>query len=119
VSVCAAAISLEGKEFVESGERVMLRCNATDGHRAPDDVDWFKTGDKIEPAKYPHVRIDKYKQDRALISELVIERASKMDSGTYICRSSLEQIASVDVAVLVGKQLDNSHIKINITILVL
>lgn len=103
--LCLAAIALEGKEYVESGESVYLLCNTTEGSRVPDDVDWFKDGDKIDKQKYPHVVITKFrsKEGRSLISELIIERGRNTDSGTYICRSSLQQIASLEVTVLVGE----------------
>lgn len=104
------AIALEGKEYVESGESVYLLCNTTEGSRVPDDVDWFKDGDKIDKQKYPHVVITKFrsKEGRSLISELIIERGRNTDSGTYICRSSLQQIASLEVTVLVA---DTSNVK--------
>ncbi|XP_076444209.1 zwei Ig domain protein zig-8-like isoform X1 [Babylonia areolata] len=98
------AISLEGKEFVESGDRIRLVCNSTEGSRVPEDVDWFKNGDKISSEQFPHVLMTKFraKESHSLISELIIERAKSRDSGTYICRSSLEQIASLEVTVLVA-----------------
>ena len=100
-----AAISLEGKEYVESGETVYLVCNSTEGSRVPDDVDWFKDGDKIDKEKFPHIVITKFRaeKEKSLISELIIARGKNTDSGTYICRSSLEQIASLEVTVLVGE----------------
>lgn len=99
------AISLMGKEYVESGESVYLLCNTTEGSRVPDDVDWFKEGDKIDGEKYPHITITRFRKadERTLVSELMIERAKNTDSGTYICRSSLDQIASLEVTVLVAE----------------
>lgn len=38
-----------------------------------------------------------------LVSELMIVSGTSNDSGTYICRSSSELIASVEVNVLVGE----------------
>ncbi|XP_076444210.1 zwei Ig domain protein zig-8-like isoform X2 [Babylonia areolata] len=103
-AVYRPAISLEGKEFVESGDRIRLVCNSTEGSRVPEDVDWFKNGDKISSEQFPHVLMTKFraKESHSLISELIIERAKSRDSGTYICRSSLEQIASLEVTVLVA-----------------
>ncbi|XP_035826510.1 kin of IRRE-like protein 2 isoform X2 [Aplysia californica] len=97
-------ISIEGQEFVESGQTVYLRCNTTEGDRIPDDVDWFKNGDKIDQSTYPNVVITKYRMEEtmSLVSELLIMSGHNRDSGTYICRSSSELIASVEVNVLVA-----------------
>uniref|UniRef100_A0A2C9M683 Ig-like domain-containing protein n=1 Tax=Biomphalaria glabrata TaxID=6526 RepID=A0A2C9M683_BIOGL len=103
-------IRIEGKSFVESGQSVYLRCNTTEGDRIPDDVDWFKDGDKIEAKEYPNVVITKFRSrdTMSLVSELVISPGTSNDSGTYICRSSSELIASVEVNVLVA---DSSNVK--------
>ncbi|BFZ01502.1 hypothetical protein BsWGS_04540 [Bradybaena similaris] len=103
-------ISIEGKEFVESGQKVYLKCNTTLGDKIPDDLDWFKDGDKIEANEYPHIFITKYrsKDTMALVSELTIISGTSNDSGTYICRSTSELIASAEVSVLVA---DSSNVK--------
>ncbi|BFY98432.1 hypothetical protein BsWGS_01471 [Bradybaena similaris] len=103
-------ISIEGKEFVESGQTVYLKCNTTEGDRMPEDLDWFKDGDKIESTEYPNIVITKFrfKDTMTLVSELMIISGTSNDSGTYICRSSSELIASVEVNVLVA---DSSNVK--------
>ncbi|CAG5127021.1 unnamed protein product, partial [Candidula unifasciata] len=95
-------ISIEGKEFVESGQKVYLKCNTTEGDKIPEDLDWFKDGDKIEANEYPHIFITKSKDTMALVSELTITSGTSNDSGTYICRSTSELIASAEVSVLVA-----------------
>ncbi|KAK7455934.1 hypothetical protein BaRGS_00039424, partial [Batillaria attramentaria] len=98
-------ISLMGKEFVESGESIYLLCNTTEGNRIPDDVDWFKDGTKINKREFPHIIITKYREleNTALVSELIIDRGKRKDSGTYICRNSIDQLASLEVTVLVAE----------------
>nr|KAG5686123.1 hypothetical protein BaRGS_033792 [Batillaria attramentaria] len=94
-----------GKEFVESGESIYLLCNTTEGNRIPDDVDWFKDGTKINKREFPHIIITKYREleNTALVSELIIDRGKRKDSGTYICRNSIDQLASLEVTVLVAE----------------
>lgn len=58
---CFSVISIEGKEFVESGQTVYLKCNTTEGDRMPEDLDWFKDGDKIEATEYPNIVITKFR----------------------------------------------------------
>ncbi|RUS73966.1 hypothetical protein EGW08_018281, partial [Elysia chlorotica] len=103
-------ITIEGKKFVESAHTAYIRCNATEGNRFPEDIDWFKNGDKIDSMSYPNIVITKYRSETTLtlVSEIAIMRASARDSGTYICRSSEELIASLDVNVLVA---DKSNVK--------
>lgn len=45
-------ISITGKKYVDLGERIHLVCNASGGPRIPDEIDWFKAGDKIDSTKY-------------------------------------------------------------------
>ncbi|CAL1541270.1 unnamed protein product, partial [Lymnaea stagnalis] len=94
-------ISITGKRYVDQGERIHLVCNASGGPRVPEEIDWFKGGDKID-SKYGHVHIGKFQSmaDRSFISELTIQHSSLTDTGDYICRSSTEDIANLKVTVL-------------------
>ncbi|KAK6179595.1 hypothetical protein SNE40_011916 [Patella caerulea] len=103
-------MKLTGNRFINLGEHVVLTCNATGGHLIPEEIDWFKDGNIIHTEYDQSVRINK-KVDlkaRSLISELIVERSKVSDSGTYICRSSNEDIKSLDVTVLVA---DSSNVK--------
>ncbi|XP_048259729.1 hemicentin-2-like isoform X1 [Haliotis rufescens] len=97
-------ISIMGKEYVETGEDIRLVCNATGGPHIPEEIDWFKDGDKIDTKKYRNILITKYRSlhDRSMVSELIIDRSTLRDSGTYICRSSSDEIDSKRVTVLFG-----------------
>ncbi|XP_070173155.1 zwei Ig domain protein zig-8-like [Littorina saxatilis] len=95
-------ISMEGKRYVDLGERIHLICNASGGPRIPEEIDWFKDGDMIDSFKYPHVKIEKRQsfRDKAFISELIIDRAKLTDKGEYVCRSSRDNIVNMIVTVL-------------------
>ena len=82
-----------------------LVCNATGGNHIPEDIDWFKEGDKIDSEKYPDIITTKRLSlvDRSLVSELIIDHSTVKDTGTYICRSSRDEIASIKVTVLIGE----------------
>ncbi|KAK6188503.1 hypothetical protein SNE40_004666 [Patella caerulea] len=103
--IFSAAVKVTGKDYVELGHRIHLRCNATGGPHMPEDIDWFKDGDKIDSDKYQHIIMTKYHsiKHRALISELYIDRSSMSDTGTYICRSSDDVISSKSVTVLLAE----------------
>ncbi|XP_050402139.1 MAM domain-containing glycosylphosphatidylinositol anchor protein 1 isoform X2 [Patella vulgata] len=98
-------VKVTGKDYVELGHRIHLRCNATGGPHMPEDIDWFKNGDKIDSDKYQHIIMTKYHsiKHRALISELYIDRSSMSDTATYICRSSEDVIDSKHVTVLLAE----------------
>ncbi|KAK3758609.1 hypothetical protein RRG08_019520 [Elysia crispata] len=99
------AVTISGKAFVDRGEPIRLVCNAT-GPRVPEKIDWFKDGTKLDATSYRHgnLIIEEFMHvvDQALISELHIRHTDMSNSGTYICRSSDEKIASLVVTVLVA-----------------
>ncbi|ESO88169.1 hypothetical protein LOTGIDRAFT_165912 [Lottia gigantea] len=110
VQLNVIGISVKGKEYVEHGDSIVLECNATGGPHIPEDIDWFKNGDKIDSHKYHNIIVTKFRslENRALISRLIIDRSTKEDTGTYICRSSLDEINKKTVTVLVA---DSSNVK--------
>ncbi|KAK3698700.1 hypothetical protein RRG08_046202 [Elysia crispata] len=109
VSVCGAAdmhgclISITGKKYVDLGEKIELTCNASGGKVMPDEIDWFKGGDKIDSGekKYEHVFILKsqFIASNSFTSTLIINHSKLTDSGNYICRSSRNDIANLYVTV--------------------
>ncbi|RUS86298.1 hypothetical protein EGW08_005942, partial [Elysia chlorotica] len=109
VSVCGAAdmhgclISITGKKYVDLGEKIELTCNASGGKVMPDEIDWFKGGDKIDSGeeKYQHVFILKsqFIASNSFTSTLIINHSKLTDSGNYICRSSRNDIANLYVTV--------------------
>ncbi|GFO49806.1 leucine-rich repeats and immunoglobulin-like domains protein 1 [Plakobranchus ocellatus] len=110
VSVCGAAdmhgclISITGKKYVDLGEKIELTCNASGGKVVPDEIDWFKGGDKInsKEKQYSHVLIVKSQEiaTRTFTSQLIIDHSKLSDTGNYICRSSRNDIANLPVTVL-------------------
>ncbi|XP_046576646.1 zwei Ig domain protein zig-8-like isoform X2 [Haliotis rubra] len=98
------AISVIGSTYVDYGDPIKLICNATGGPHIPEEIDWFKDGDKIDSHKYNDIVITKYRSLRlqSMTSELLVDRSTTDHSGTYICRSSQDVIASIKVTVLVA-----------------
>ena len=83
----------------------MLQCNATGEYYPPDEMDWFRNGERLSSQRHRGVRISKQYSisKRTFTSVLVIDRADMEDDGTYVCRSSNMQITSTKVHVLNGK----------------
>ncbi|KAH3774769.1 hypothetical protein DPMN_176162 [Dreissena polymorpha] len=98
----APEISISEEQYVERGEPVTLHCNATGQHYTPDEIDWFRNGEKITSEK--HNRIKLFKQlsiaQKTFTSILSIDKSSMEDNGVYVCRSSNMRIANTKVHVL-------------------
>ncbi|KAL4228243.1 hypothetical protein ACF0H5_013676 [Mactra antiquata] len=88
--------------FVERGETILLQCNATGEYYPPESMDWFLNGQRVSSNSEMGIEIEKrYSLNkRTFCSSLRIERASMNDGGTYVCRTSDEQLASTKVNVL-------------------
>ncbi|XP_021368437.1 lachesin-like isoform X1 [Mizuhopecten yessoensis] len=95
-------VSMTGSKFVTKGETISLQCNATGSYHAPDDIDWFKDGNKLIPSVTNNIKVNtelKY-EDRTLTSMLVVKHSKLEDAGIYVCRSTDLEIASNHVHVL-------------------
>ncbi|XP_061164135.1 zwei Ig domain protein zig-8-like isoform X2 [Saccostrea echinata] len=97
-----SSMTLSGTEFVDQGDPIKLSCNATGVKHAPEDVDWFFDGLKIQSSVEEEIVITKFHspETRTLISTLEIERSKMKHSGIYICRSTDGIIKSHTVQVI-------------------
>ncbi|XP_041364320.1 uncharacterized protein LOC121379734 [Gigantopelta aegis] len=94
-------IRIAGTNFVEKGNRLHLTCNATGDDYRPDAIDWFKDGIKMSSFDIRRrISIDVSLVDKTIISQLTIRRTVMSDSGTYVCRTSDQQITSLKVNIL-------------------
>ncbi|WAR00189.1 LRIG1-like protein [Mya arenaria] len=103
-------IRITEPQYVERGEQVILQCNATGEYYAPEEMDWFRNGQKLVSHSRKGIKITKQFSipQRRFASVLEIERVSMEDDGTYVCRSSNTQITSTKVIVL---NAETSHMK--------
>ena len=84
-------------------ENIHLICNATGGTKAPSGIDWFFDGNPVTESN-PRVQILKHRPipGRSYISELIKEKATLKDRGSYVCRSSDRIVQGLKVHVLNG-----------------
>lgn len=98
-------VNVTGDDFVSKGQTILLTCNATGEDHAPDTVDWFINGLKVDKKNMPRVRVynkvDIYR--RTLLSTLEIRRSLMSDTGVYICRGPDEKTSKLTVHILDGK----------------
>ncbi|XP_074649847.1 hemicentin-1-like isoform X2 [Tubulanus polymorphus] len=92
-------VKLSGTNVVENGTQIYLLCNATGMRKPPEDITWYKSGDKINSNVKARILITKHIRDRSLISVLVIERSRPKDRGTYTCEMTKDISASIDIKV--------------------
>ena len=92
---------------MEKGERIYLKCNATGREYPPEDLDWFKNGNKLTTEFSKKVYIRKFVSinTKTIVSILEINDSKLSDAGTYVCRTSDQQVTSTRVNVLNGKNL--------------
>ncbi|XP_041363474.1 fibroblast growth factor receptor 4-like [Gigantopelta aegis] len=95
-------IVITGDPFVDKGEVIKLTCNATGREYPPEELDWFKNGNKMETnfAKKIYIRKMVSINSKTIISVLNIKKADLDDAGTYVCRTSDKQVTSKKVEVL-------------------
>ncbi|XP_063435595.1 uncharacterized protein LOC134716517 [Mytilus trossulus] len=95
-------VNVTGNDFVSKGQTILLTCNATGEDHAPDTVDWFINGLKVDKKNMPRVRVynkvDIYR--RTLLSTLEIRRSLMSDAGVYICRGPDEKNSKLTVHIL-------------------
>lgn len=96
-----------GTQVVEKGNAIILECNATGGDYPPEDVDWFKDGQKINADAASKIDITKYVSiaSKMLFSKLYIKHSRMEDAGIYLCRSSGKNVKFLNVNVLNGKHM--------------
>lgn len=106
MSLIFSAVTMTGSKFVTKGETIRLQCNATGSYQAPDDIDWFKDGNKLNPSVTNNIKIVTQLtfEERTLTSVLEVQHTNLEDAGIYVCRSTLE-IASNHVHVLDGRSM--------------
>ncbi|XP_052099425.1 protogenin-like isoform X1 [Mytilus californianus] len=95
-------VNVSGNDFVSKGQTILLTCNATGEDHAPDRVDWFINGLKVDKKNMPRVRVynevDIYR--RTLLSKLEIRRSLMSDTGVYICRGPDEKTSKITIHIL-------------------
>ncbi|XP_052230704.1 lachesin-like isoform X2 [Dreissena polymorpha] len=98
----APEISISDEQYVERGEPVNLHCNATGQHYIPDEIDWFRNGERVTSEKHSGIKLFKQLSiaHKTFTSILSIDKATMEDNGVYVCRSSNMRIANTKVHVL-------------------
>lgn len=96
------SIQVSGTSYIEKGDPIHLVCNTTGSEYPPQDLDWFKDGNKISTDTLKKIYINKYHihDTKTLTSTLEITHSKMSDAGEYVCRSSNLEITSIKVHVL-------------------
>ncbi|XP_070185144.1 zwei Ig domain protein zig-8-like [Littorina saxatilis] len=97
-------IQITGADFVDEGEKINLVCNATAKDQPPEDLDWFREGNRLQTNDITGISIRKFVTlaTGTIVSILEIKHASLSDGGVYVCRTSSLDVTSFRVNVLNG-----------------
>ena len=82
------AIQVTGTEYIEQGGTIELHCYAYGRPLPPQDIEWYRNGERIQFDVLNDVKITKLNDSRVLESVLQIYNSKMADGGDYICRSS-------------------------------
>ncbi|CAL1543164.1 unnamed protein product, partial [Lymnaea stagnalis] len=93
-------IQIIGSQYVEKESDILLTCNATGLEHAPEDLDWFFNGNKLQGSRRLSIKKQLSITSRSISGVLEIRGAQLDDSGLYVCRTSNLQIESLRVTVL-------------------
>jgi hypothetical protein len=100
-------IRISGTEFPEKGGSVFLLCNATGKKYPPDNIEWYKDGERLFTESRIYIREHVAQNAGVLTSSLEIINAKLEDNGTYICRATSltdePMITRMNVNVLSGR----------------
>ncbi|KAL8575191.1 hypothetical protein ACOMHN_042501 [Nucella lapillus] len=103
-------IRITGADFVDKGKRLYLICNATATEQPPEDLDWFREGNRLQTSEEKGIYIRKFVtlSTSTIVSILEIKHAQLDDGGVYVCRTSSLDVTSFRVNVLNG---DKNNVK--------
>ncbi|XP_076465688.1 zwei Ig domain protein zig-8-like isoform X2 [Babylonia areolata] len=103
-------IRITGADFVDEGKRLYLICNATATEQPPEDLDWFREGNRLQTSEEKGIYIRKFVtlSTSTIVSILEIKHARLDDAGVYVCRTSSLDVTSFRVNVLNG---DKNNVK--------
>ena len=97
-----SAVRIRGTEYVERGETIRLECNASGKSNPPHDLHWLRDDRPIRSDPGAGVLVAKKIDSRHLLSVLTIERSQFSHAGQYVCVTSNDNAAFVNVHVLRG-----------------
>nr|KAG5706588.1 hypothetical protein BaRGS_028759 [Batillaria attramentaria] len=83
VTLLVKDIQISGQNYVDEGERIFLQCNATAEDQPPEDLDWFREGNRLQTSETKGVFIRKYVtlSTGTIVSILEIKHARLKDAG--------------------------------------
>ena len=96
-----SAIHIVGPSHVQTGDTMVLSCNATGGNSAPHDLDWIKDNRRLILDTSGRININKHISyvTMTITSNLTVRKVEPTDDGTYICKTSDAMVRNITVNV--------------------
>lgn len=95
-------IYISDRQHVNTDEPFEISCNATGDDFVPDNIDWFKNGQKLQSdvGKGVSIKFSVSMETKTIKSTFRVAHANMTDAGTYTCRTSNSLVESTSVVVL-------------------
>ncbi|XP_022333139.1 neural cell adhesion molecule 1-like isoform X2 [Crassostrea virginica] len=95
-------IYISDRQHVNTDEPFQISCNATGVDFVPDNIDWFKNGEKLQSnvERGVSIKFSVTMETKTIKSTFRVEHARMTDAGTYTCRTSNSLVESTSVVVL-------------------
>lgn len=95
-------IYISDRQHVNTDEPFEISCNATGDDFVPDNIDWFKNGQKLQSdvEKGVSIKFSVSMETKTIKSTFRVAHANMTDAGTYTCRTSNSLVESTSVVVL-------------------
>ncbi|XP_012946540.1 papilin [Aplysia californica] len=92
-------LTISGENYVNEGTELKVACQSNDG--SEEALTFYLDGNLVRPGRAQILQYKSVVDDRVVVvNELVIQRASPRDAGTYVCRSQSGELESLNVIVI-------------------
>ncbi|XP_056021122.1 hemicentin-2-like isoform X2 [Ostrea edulis] len=112
-------INISDRQHVNTDEPFEIYCNATGVDFVPENIDWFKNGEKLQSnvGRGVSIKFSVTMETKTIKSTFRIEHARMSDAGTYTCRTSNSLVESTSVVVLYATRNNSKRGMINYGVL--
>ncbi|ESO02395.1 hypothetical protein HELRODRAFT_65985 [Helobdella robusta] len=94
------SVEVSGTEYIEKGDSLKLKCNATGRPEPPLNLEWYRHGKIVRSDLSRRILVTKKIETRLLTSLLDVENVQLEDEGEYVCISSGNKSASIFVHII-------------------
>lgn len=108
-------IHISDRQHVNTDEPFEIYCNVTGVDFVPENIDWFKNGEKLQSniERGVTIKFSVTMETKTIKSSFRVEHARMSDAGTYTCRTSNSLVKSTSVVVLYATSKNSKRVIIS------